>query len=156
MFSDEMLSALTQKNITLVYFVELYYKSGVTRVHSHTQTLLVNEKEFYGVGNLGTITPVKATGDLSATRVKLTLGGLDTNLIKIALDEPTIGCPARIYLGILKDTQHVELMNFIFSGKIREQDLAGNQVRNQINSTCQTDGRMAASQPNCKTKCQRH
>lgn len=134
MLSDAMLSALSQPNVSLVYLAEFHYLSGVSRVHSQTGELRVHGEIFYGTGQLGHIAPIAARGDLSATRVKLTLGGLDAALIKIALDEKSVGRRARIYLGVLTPQRTVAPVEIIFSGKIASQTLTTGQ-QNHINIT---------------------
>lgn len=56
-----------------------------------------------GAGNLGSISPITETVQIRAEGVKLTLSGIPTEMLSMALEDIVVGYPVKIWFGALSD-----------------------------------------------------
>jgi hypothetical protein len=85
-----------------------------TGLGDKTITVQGSSQVFTGTGSLLTIGDLEEVGDLSSKSVELTLSGIPTSIVSLALQEPYQRRPMRLYLGEQSDSSVVE----IFSGKM--------------------------------------
>ena len=83
-------------------------------MHGKTISVQGSNQTFTGTGGLLTIGGLEETGDLSAKSVSLTLSGIPSSIISLALQEPYQRRACRIYFGVQSVSDVVE----IFSGKM--------------------------------------
>jgi hypothetical protein len=94
-------TALTAVTVAPVFLVELAWPNTTIRLWNGYHTLAWNSVNWSGVGHLGGISEVKESSDLSATGTVLTLSGIPSSLISEVLRNDALGCPAKIYFGVL-------------------------------------------------------
>src|SRR4051794_25522402 len=99
--SPENLDAATADVIAPLHFAELDFASGFVRVHTRLGTITWGGHDWLGVGQLGGVSAVEETTDLSRKTVSYTLSGIPGDMISVVLDEQYQGRPARLYLGLL-------------------------------------------------------
>ena len=85
-----------------------------TGLGDRTITVQGSSQVFTGTGSLLTIGDLQEIGDLSSKSVELTLSGIPTSIVSLALQEPYQRRVVRLYLGEQSDSSIVE----IFSGKM--------------------------------------
>lgn len=101
----DQLAALRADSFTAISMVRLDFESGVLRVHSGVGTITWDGESYLGVGALGQIEAIEETTDAVAQDITLTLSGIPSEYISLALGEHYQGRDARIYLAAL-DSQH--------------------------------------------------
>lgn len=126
-----LLAALTGNSVEPFYAVELLFDVKTTtdvngdpvdlgpmRMWSGLGDRTINvrgtDQVFAGVGALLNIAAAEEVSDLSAKAMTISLSGIDTNLISLALQEPYQRRKARIYMGEKGVSEVVE----IFSGQM--------------------------------------
>ena len=115
---DVLLDALHQPVVCTAMAVEIDFPSGTSRTHSGTGTLVIGGETFYGVGALGEIGAVVEEHTTSPTQISLTLGGLDTSLIAITLNERVIGCPVQVFLAVMDGDGAPLAANLLYKGRV--------------------------------------
>lgn len=82
-----------------VAFVELQFTSGTHRYCTAGQTISWNGYDWVGVGAIASIEPVKESEGIQATGLQMTLSGVPTSLISLALGEAVQGKTARMWVA---------------------------------------------------------
>jgi hypothetical protein len=97
------ISALAQKEIYPFFAVDLNFKSGSVYLWSGFGDLVRTEtgKTYLGAGQLLNIASVSETTEIEARGATLSLSGIPSNLLSLALSEPYQGRECKIYLGLL-------------------------------------------------------
>lgn len=114
-----LLTALTGDLVEPYYAVELFFDSGTLRLWTGIGDKTINSNTYTGTGSLLNIGPAEESGDLSAKAMSLTLTGLDSSIISLALQEPYQRRQARVYLG----EQSVSEVIQIFSGQMNTMNI---------------------------------
>jgi hypothetical protein len=97
-------TAIAQAQITPLMFVELDFASGFLRLTTAGHDVPWNGHTWTGVGLLGKVDAIGESAALEATGVKLTLSGIDSAIIAIALQEDYQGRPAKLWLAFVNDS----------------------------------------------------
>lgn len=106
-----LLTALGQPEVELFYAVEFNFDSGPVRFWTGSGEKIIGVDTYVGTGNLLTIDGIDEVNDLSAKSISLSLSGVPSSLVSLALQEPYQRRRCKIYLGT-SDTTVIE----IFSG----------------------------------------
>jgi hypothetical protein len=96
-----VITEMTAQNMRPVLFVQMKFVSGFQFFWTGYGSISWNGQTWTGVGNLGTISPLPETGDVTAQGVQLQLSGIPSSLIGFALSEVRQGAPVTIYQGFL-------------------------------------------------------
>ena len=107
-----LLTALTGNLVNPYYAVELFFDSAPLRFWTGLGDRTIGGETYIGTGSLLSIAAAEEVGDLSAKGMVLTLTGLESSIISLALQEPYQRRKAKVYLGEQSVTPAVE----IFSG----------------------------------------
>ena len=103
-----------------IVLVELAFASGSVRVWTGLGDLTWNGATWVGTGTFMGISPIEETAEVRAAGVTLTLSGIPSSLIALALAEPYQGRPCAIHFGAL-DTNTYALIGTpfqIFKGRM--------------------------------------
>lgn len=109
--ATNLLNALLEKNVEPFFAVELLFDSSPIRIWTGYGDKTVEGNTFTGAGSLLQIGGLEEVNDLSAKSVTLSLSGLPSSIVSLALDEPYQRRACKIYFGT-DDTTYIE----IFSG----------------------------------------
>lgn len=118
--TPEMESATTAETVVPVVLVEALFDSGAVRMFSGIGELSFNSQTYLGAGNLLGVGGVQETQELRATGIDITVSGIPSEMLSLALSEPYQGRICRVYLGAL-DTNTGALIGSpyqIFSGSM--------------------------------------
>lgn len=127
-FSDDLLSAMEQPNVSLVLAAEIHFPSGVTRVHTGTGVVIINGQTFLGVGTLGDVGSITEENSTSSSTMSMALSGLDMSLVGETLNEEVIGCSVICYIAAMNKAGTISASNVLFEGFITDTSLqAGRQ-----------------------------
>lgn len=126
-FSDTLLNAMEQSNVSLVLAAEIDFPSGVTRVHTGTGVVVINGQTFLGVGTLGGVGSVTEENSTSSSTMSMALSGLDMSLVGETLNEEVIGRNVVCYIAVMNDQGNVIAANILFEGFITDTALQAGQ-----------------------------
>lgn len=126
-FSDTLLDAMEQSNVSLVLAAEIDFPSGVTRVHTGTGVVVINGQTFLGVGTLGDVGSVTEENSTSSSTMSMALSGLDMSLVGETLNEEVIGRNVVCYIAVMNDQGNVIAANILFEGFITDTALQAGQ-----------------------------
>lgn len=107
-----ILTALAQETVEPFYAVEMNFDAGAVRLWTGYGDRTIDGQTYTGSGNLLGITGIEEAADLSAKGITLSLSGIDTSIVSLALQEPYQGRTARVLFGVAGVNDHVE----VFSG----------------------------------------
>jgi hypothetical protein len=108
------MTALTQDVVQPYFAVELLFDNEPLRLWTGIGDRTINSTTYTGSGDLMGITGLDEVNDLSAKNATLTLTGIPSTLLSIALQEPYQRRKCNIYLG----EQSVSEVVQVFSGKM--------------------------------------
>ncbi len=97
-----MATGVEAASIDVFFAIELFFDTTTLRFWSGLGEATIQGNTYVGSGNLIQISSVDESMDISAKGATLTLSGLPSNLLSLALQEPYQGRKCRIYFG-LKD-----------------------------------------------------
>jgi hypothetical protein len=95
--SPELALALTQTHVNSALMAEFDFDSGTLGMWTGYGTLVWGEKEFFGGGNLVSVSPIRETQDLQANAVTFNLAGVSQPNVALALQENLQNRPCRLY-----------------------------------------------------------
>jgi hypothetical protein len=104
--SDAVASALDDAVVYPFFAIELLFDGeNVLRMWTGVGTLVYDSVEWFGTGNLLDISSVEETTEISAKGATITLSGVPSEVISLALNEPYQGRICKIYFGIFSKGQ---------------------------------------------------
>ncbi len=95
------LSAVQADTVAPVLFVELQFDGETVYVHTRLGTITWGGHDWLGVGDLGAVSSVEESSDMSRRTVTYTLTGIQPEYISAALNEDIQGRTAKLYIGFL-------------------------------------------------------
>ncbi len=98
-------TALAGTNLTAMFLIELRFGSGTVYVNNLDFDKDYGGHTWLGRGRIGSISAIEEGEDLQANGVRLTLSGIDSSLVAIALTEDYQGRAVIISLALL-DSNH--------------------------------------------------
>lgn len=90
-----------EDNVVYPFFVtELNFSTDVLRFWTGLGTLVYNGNSYTGAGNLLQISSIEETSEIAAKGATLTLSGIPSESLALALSEPYQGRLCKIYFGL--------------------------------------------------------
>lgn len=109
---NDLLTALGQDNITPFYAIEFDFDTAPVRFWTGVGDRTIEGNTYTGAGNLIGISGLEEVSDLSAKSATISLSGVPSELVSLALQEPYQNRACRILFGVTDVTAIVE----VFSG----------------------------------------
>jgi len=97
-------SAIIEPVVAPVFFFKAQFDSGSVLAWSGYGDISWGGDTYLGIGDFGGVDKVDETSDVRANGVTLTLSGIPSQLLAIALTEPYQGRPCTLFLGALNLT----------------------------------------------------
>ena len=97
--------------------LEIELDSGIIRLWNGYDDLEIDGESYIGAGTLLQISAVEETGEIAAKGVTMTLAGLSTEIISLALAENYQNRTARVYVGAITEAGEVQSSQ-IFAGRL--------------------------------------
>jgi hypothetical protein len=94
-------NALGDDVIEPFFAVDLGFDSGTLRLWTGIGSKIINGEEYVGAGNFLQISEMQETAEIQAAGATLTLSGIPSEILSLALTEPYQQRPARIYFGLV-------------------------------------------------------
>lgn len=95
----ELNNAFLQNNVELFVAVELMFDTGALRIWSGGDDKTIEGNTYTGTGSLLAVSGIEESDNLSAPGASITLSGLDSTIVSLAIQEPYQNRPCRILLG---------------------------------------------------------
>ena len=104
----DLLAALSEPNVHPFYAVDLDFDSAPIRFWTGYGDRTILGNSFIGTGNLLNISGLEEVSDLSAKGITLTLSGVPSSLVSLALGEPYQRRKCTVYFGTTDTAAPVE------------------------------------------------
>lgn len=106
--TPEMIAEFSAPQTNPVLMGELEFQSATLRMWTGLGSLFWGDKEFLGGGNFIGISPIEETQSTQAKGVVLSLNGVASTNVALALSERPRGRPFRLYLGVASTRRYIE------------------------------------------------
>ena len=118
-------NVLDDQVIIPVHFLTINYTSGTLFLNTSDRNFTISGNNFIGGSGIATISSIEETQELQATGIKLTVSGVASSNISIALTENYKNVDATLQLGFLNTTTYalIDTPFTIFKGKVDTQDI---------------------------------
>lgn len=115
-----VIDALESKNFKPIFFVEVMFETPI-RFTSFYASKTVDGVEYFGLGNLGSVSGVSENTDLDPQQLSISIAGVSQTSLAGALTEPYINRDAKVMVGMLDDNDELlsDPFNY-FIGKVDE------------------------------------
>lgn len=131
-----METALASSTISPFLAVDLDFSSAPLYVWSGDYDLVIGSKTYLGAGQLLGISGLEETSEIEAVGASITMSGIPSDFLSLALSEPYQGRAARIYFGIIeKPVDYIE----IFSGEMDQMNIDEGPDGSVITVTLESD-----------------
>jgi len=112
-------AATAAATLSPIFLVELQWPTGTVRAWTGYGDIAWGGNTYTGTGHLGTISEVKESRDGAANGVTLTLAGIPSANISLALADDSQGQPGKVYFGVLSSSGTLAIDPYlIFDGVI--------------------------------------
>jgi hypothetical protein len=102
------IAAFDAAHATVIAFARFDFSSGTTRYTTAGHDVEWGGVVWQGVGGLASIEEVRESDDLEAHGLKITLSGVPTSVVSLALTEPAQGRAATVWFGAINpDTRAI-------------------------------------------------
>lgn len=117
-------AASQEKVVRPLILAEMEFETGTVRVTDVPFNISWNRENFTGVGQLGGISAVEEGAELQSYAINLSLSGIPSELVSLALLDAYQGKDVRIYLALL-DTEHRLIGDpmLLFRGRMDTMDI---------------------------------
>jgi hypothetical protein len=113
-------NALDDAVVSPFFAVDLDFDSGSLYVWSGYGDLVIGAKTYLGAGSLLNISSVTETTEMEAKGATLSMSGIPSSFLSVALQEPYQGRECRIYFGMTSNpSAYVE----VFSGELDQMNI---------------------------------
>ena len=113
------LAAIDDDVVYPFFAVELMFDSEVLRMWTGQGTFNDGVNDWIGAGNLLAISDIEETAEMSVRGATLTLSGVPSEILSLALSEPYQGRVCNIYFGISGEN----IFNQLFSGYMDQMNI---------------------------------
>ena len=96
-----IISKLDDAQVFPFYAVDLLFDSNPVYAWTGFDTITLNSNSYTGVGNLLQISDVQESQDIAAKGMTLSLSGIPSALLSLALNTPYQGRLCKVYLGFM-------------------------------------------------------
>lgn len=114
----DFVSALDQPEIFPFFAAQLNFDTSQLRLWTGLKDLTIDGLSYTGAGNFLQFSQMEETSEIAARGATITLSGIPSDLVSLAISEPYQGRLCRIYFGVLTGLQFYLLQedgDYIFS-----------------------------------------
>tara|TARA_R110000744_G_scaffold2814_2_gene11186 strand:+ start:1434 stop:2078 length:645 start_codon:yes stop_codon:yes gene_type:complete len=97
--SADTVSSINEAVVEPFFAVEMMFESNIIRMWTGVGTLVLGEESWIGSGTLLNISSIEETQDMSVKGAKISLSGIPSELLSLALTQPYQGRVCNIYFG---------------------------------------------------------
>lgn len=114
------LASVLDRDFEAFLAIDMVFDSGELNLWSGYGTQTINGKDYTGTGTLLGVSAVEETSEIAVRGAEITLSGISSSVISLALQEPYQGRVCTIYFGT---TSQFDDMTEIFSGFMDKMDI---------------------------------
>lgn len=92
-------TAIANDEINVLFAIDIDFKSAPLYVWSGYDSLLYNSKTYLGAGQVMSISALEESSEIEAKGASVTLTGVPSSMLSLALTEEYQGVECRIYIG---------------------------------------------------------
>jgi hypothetical protein len=96
-------NALGDAVVEPFFAIDLGFDTGTLRLWTGHGSKIIDGEEYIGAGAFLQVSDLQETAEIQAAGATLTLSGIPSELLSLALTEPYQQRPARIYFGLIAD-----------------------------------------------------
>jgi len=112
-------NVLNDNVVRPIYFLKFEFPSGNVYLNSSDRNITWGGNSYIGAGSIGTVSDIEETSELQAQGIKLTLTGIPSTYVSIALTSEYQGSATTEYLGFFNENYGLVDDPFvIFVGKV--------------------------------------
>jgi len=115
-------NALDDEVIKPFFAIELLFDSAPIRLWTGTGEATIDGNTYIGTGNLLDISSVEETSEIAVRGATITLSGMSSEVISLALQSPYQGRVCNMYFGVVNGDTYSNLTQ-IFSGYMDEMNI---------------------------------
>lgn len=108
-------TAIVGDFVEVFFAIEAFFDGGTLRLWTGNGTKSIEGNSYTGAGEILGIAPVKESSDLSANSVSVTLTGIDSSIVSLALSEDYSYRDFKLYFGVVTSGGSF-VMDQIFQG----------------------------------------
>ncbi len=97
--NSSLVSVLTSDAVELFVAVELFFDTGTLRLWSGTGDKVLNGNTYTGTGSLLSVSGIEESDGMNAAGANITLNGVDSSIVSIAIQEPYQNRDCKILIG---------------------------------------------------------
>lgn len=132
--SESLLDSLDDKIVYPFFAVDIDFSSGPLYVWSGYGDLEIGSKTYLGAGQLLNISSVQETTEMEAKGATITMSGIPSIFLSLALSEPYQGRECRIYFGMTDNpSDYIE----VFSGELDQMNVSEDANASVISVTAE-------------------
>lgn len=131
---SSLLTALSQSSVSPYYAVEMLFDSGPVRFWTGYGNRTIEGNTYLGAGSLLAVSGLEEVSDLSAKSATVSLSGVPSEIVSLALQEPYQNRACRILFGEQSVSDVVEM----FSGLMNQMPIEDSQDGSVISLTVES------------------
>jgi len=125
------ITASQDEVIRPVMLVRLDFSGGIVAINESAVNFDYDGDTYLGVGLLGGVSPIEEGSEAKPYAISLTLSGIPTETISIALGQQYQGRDAKIYMALIdEDHQIIGVPTMLFNGRIDTMDIEVGELAN--------------------------
>ena len=112
-------TSIEQPEVFPFFAVDLLFDGNPVYTWTGVGTLTIGGKDYVGAGQLLSISSIEETQEMAVKGATITLTGIPSNLISLALTQPYQGRVCNIYFGVMGE----KVFNQVFSGYMDQMNI---------------------------------
>jgi hypothetical protein len=120
----QLLGNLSDNVVHPFFAIELNFDSGSLRLWTGVGTLTYEGQDYVGTGTLLAISSIEETSEIAVRGATLTLSGVPSEVISLALTSPYQGRVCNIYFGTKDKTLNTVSLTSVFSGYMDQMNIS--------------------------------
>ena len=112
-------TALAESSVFPFFAIDIMFQSGPLYIWSGYGDLVSGDKTYLGAGQLLSVSSVGETTELEAKGATLSISGIPSSFLSLALTEPYQGRTCNIYFGLSNIGEFIE----VFSGELDQMNI---------------------------------
>jgi hypothetical protein len=117
---------IAQKLVEPFFAVDIDFVSGPLYVWSGVGDIVNASKTYLGAGQLMSLSTISETAEVEAKGVSITMTGIPSSFLSLALSEPYQGVACRVYFGTINTSTRVATFYKVFAGSLDQMNIVEN------------------------------